>query len=351
LHRGSKSKNGRGTVQNQPQEFTVNAWNISTSAYVQGERPRVWQQALSRLHLPTVDQLDTYSSVDGDVVSLVSPQGIEFARMSASPQTISGRSGEQPFSVWLSILMEGRFAFGDRDGPCVDLMPGDIIYGPTGVDSTLTVKSDFRMLYVKIPQLMLHPRLVNLGSLRTGALSRRKAVNRIFAGMLTSVADNIEELDAAELRPVESALTEFVVAGLAGSTAVQAFGSTARLVHFQRICQSIEDQLGDPELTVGKVAAEQHASLRYIQKLFEAAGLSFGQYLRQRRLERCRSDLQSALHRHLSISDICFGWGFSDPAHFSRTFRAEFGTTPRAYRQAQLDRGETQPAEAPDMLA
>ena len=88
----------------------MNAWNFSTNAYIQGERPRVWQQALSRLHLPTVDQPD--AGVHGDVASLVSPQGIEFARMSASPQTISGRSGEQPFSVWLSILMEGRFAFG-----------------------------------------------------------------------------------------------------------------------------------------------------------------------------------------------------------------------------------------------
>jgi len=330
----------------------VNAWNISTNAYVQSERARVWQQTLSRLHLPIVDQLDTYSSVHGEVSSLVTPQGIEFARMSASPQTISGRSADQPFSVWLSILMEGRFAFGDGERePATDLTPGDIIYGPTGVDSTLTLKSDFRMLYVKIPRLMLHPRLINLGSLRTGTLPGHKAVNRIFAGMLSEVADNMEELDAGELRPIELALTEFVVVSLAGSNALQAFGSQARLVHYKRICESIENQLGDPELTVGKIAAEQNASLRYIQKLFEADGLSFGQYLRQRRLERCRSDLQSSPHRHLSISDICFRWGFSDAAHFSRTFRAEFGTTPRAYRQAQLGIKETQSAEPPALHA
>lgn len=315
----------------------MNAWSVSTDTYMQGERARIWQQALSRVRLPFVDQLDSYSSVHGDVASLMSPQGIEFSRVRASPQTISGRSADQPFSVWLSILMEGRFAFGGARGePCIDLRPGDIIYGPTGMDSTLTLKSDFRMLYVKIPQLMLHPRLVNLGSLRTGTLSGDKAVNRIFAGLLTGVAENMDELDAAELRPIELALTEFIVVSLAGSDAAQAFGSTARLVHYQRICQSIESQLGDPELSVGKIAEEQHASQRYIQKLFEAAGLSFGQYLRQRRLERCRSDLQSTLHKHLSISDICFRWGFSDPAHFSRSFRAEFGTTPRAYRRDQL---------------
>lgn len=315
----------------------MNAWHVSTNTYMQDERPRVWQQALSRMRLPIVDQLDSYSSVHGEVASLVSPQGIEFSRVSASPQTISGRSVDQPFSVWLSILMEGRFAFGGwRGEPCVDLRPGDIIYGPTGADSTLTLKSDFRMLYVKIPQVMLHPRLVNMGTLRSGTLSGDKAVNRIFAGLLTSVADSMEVLDAAELRPIELALTEFLVVALAGGNAVQAFGSTARLLHYQRICQSIENQLGDPELSVGRIAEEQHASQRYIQKLFEAAGQSFGPYLRQRRLEHCRSDLQSTLHQHLSISDICFRWGFNDPAHFSRSFRAEFGTAPRAYRQSQL---------------
>ena len=53
---------------------------------------------------------------------------------------------------------------------------------------------------------------------------------------------------------------------------------------------------------------------RYIQKLFQQAGMSFSQYVRRRRLEHCYADLGSLAHRNLSISDICFRWGFNDAA-------------------------------------
>jgi hypothetical protein len=36
---------------------------------------------------------------------------------------------------------------------------------------------------------------------------------------------------------------------------------------------------------------------------------------------------------HLSISDICFRWGFNDPAHFSHAFRDQYQMSPRQYRQ------------------
>lgn len=314
----------------------MSAWHVSTSAFDQVDRGQVWQQALTRIHLPSANRVMLDNAFHGDVASLVSPQGIEFSRMVASPQTISGRSGDQPYSVWLSVLMEGRCNFTGNHGEPADLQPGDIIYGPTGEDATLTLESEFRMLYVKIPRLMLHPRLVNMGAMRAGKLSRNHAINRILAGMLEDVAEEMDELDPSELRPIELALTEFILVSLTERSAIQAFGSTGKLIHYQAICQSIEDQLGDPALTVGKIAAQQNASLRYIQKLFEAAGQNFRQYLRQRRLERCRSELQSPLYRHLSVTDICLRWGFNDPAHFSRSFRAEFNTTPRAYRQKHL---------------
>jgi len=34
-------------------------------------------------------------------------------------------------------------------------------------------------------------------------------------------------------------------------------------------------------------------------------------------LEHCHADLASVAHRNLSISEICFRWGFNDAAHFS----------------------------------
>ena len=59
--------------------------------------------------------------------------------------------------------------------------------------------------------------------------------------------------------------------------------------------------------------------------------------MRRRRLERAREDLANPLYSHLSISDVCFRWGFNDAAHFSRSFRDQFGLSPRDHRQAIRD--------------
>src|SRR5260370_39969348 len=53
-----------------------------------------------------------------------------------------------------------------------------------------------------------------------------------------------------------------------------------------------------------------------------------------RRLERAREDLTDPVHSHLSISDICFRWGFNDAAHFSRAFHDTYGVSPRNFRRA-----------------
>ena len=88
------------------------------------------------------------------------------------------------------------------------------------------------------------------------------------------------------------------------------------------------------ELSLNTITEQQRVSSRYVQKLFEDAGMSFTGYVRDRRLERCRQELMSPAHRGLSVSEICFRWGFNDAAHFSRSFRAKFDMTPRGCRNA-----------------
>ena len=39
--------------------------------------------------------------------------------------------------------------------------------------------------------------------------------------------------------------------------------------------------------------------------------------------------------RQLSISEICFRWGFNGSAHFSRAFKDRYGVSPRDYRKGQ----------------
>lgn len=311
----------------------MKSWKYSTRLIEGAESERDWNETLKMISLPST-RLKDRSEFHGDVASVVSPTGIEFSRVSSSAQTLSGACPTKNPCLWLAFPVEGDFLLNDGSDT-VRLGPGDILYGPTGHDSTLTLPDHFVMLYIRIPQSVLNPRLLNLQILPAGTLTGKAAVNRIFSGFLRSIVDDLEELTDDHIRPIEIALSEFVISSLAECSANSCF-DVAGASNFHRICQAIETQLGDGDLTLKDIADQQHVSARYIQKLFQQAGTSFSQYLRQRRLEHCRTDLASLSHRNLSISEICFRWGFNDAAHFSRSFRSDYGMSPRGYRQHKL---------------
>lgn len=317
----------------------MSSWKVSTDECPIQERARIWQRALDKLYMPSCQIVGSENQFHGDISCIFTTQGIEFSLMSGSPLEISGKSAEQPYPMWLALLLDGEFSLKYR-GAELPAETGSIIYAPTGVDLSLSIKSDFRILYVRVPESLINIRLLNPNLMDVGHLPCNSGVNRIFASMLTTLSDHIDELESSMLRPVEIALSEFVISNLIQQSGVQDFGSTAKILHFKRICQLIDANLADPELSLSMVAEKYKVSPRYIQKLFESGGISFVNYVRTRRLERCRCELGNAEYNHLSVSDICFRWGFNDAGHFSRAFRAAYGMTPREYRRQQQEKAK-----------
>lgn len=104
-----------------------------------------------------------------------------------------------------------------------------------------------------------------------------------------------------------------------------------------RIQAFIEERLGDPELSPDMIAAAHHVSVRYLSALFEAHGETVAAWIRRRRLEQCRRELLASYSSDRPVSAIGLRWGFSNPGHFSRTFKAAFGLPPREYRSRGRD--------------
>jgi acetamidase/formamidase/AraC-like DNA-binding protein len=170
--------------------------------------------------------------------------------------------------------------------------------------------------------------------LALGHLSGRAGLGRMFAGTLTALANAFDTLGDDDFAPVESALSEFIATSMAAQRDLASPTiSTTQAATARRLCQYVDANLSDATLTVAGVASHERISERLVQKLFEGLGQTFTGYLRQSRLERCRADLVNRQYGHLSISDICFRWGFNDPAHFSHCFRDRYSMSPRQYRQ------------------
>jgi AraC-like DNA-binding protein len=102
-----------------------------------------------------------------------------------------------------------------------------------------------------------------------------------------------------------------------------------------QITAFIEDHLGEADLTPAQIAAAHHISLRQLHKLFHAGGTTVAGYIRQRRLEHCGHDLRDPRRSARPVAAVGARWGYPDPAHFSRLFKASYGMGPRDYRASR----------------
>jgi len=107
-------------------------------------------------------------------------------------------------------------------------------------------------------------------------------------------------------------------------------------LHLQRARAFIDEHLADPRLGPAEVAAACAISVSYLHKLFGESGTTVTGYLRERRLQGCRSDLARPECAGLTVSSIGARWGLPDPAHLSKAFRARFGISPRSHRERSL---------------
>jgi AraC family transcriptional regulator, positive regulator of tynA and feaB len=90
--------------------------------------------------------------------------------------------------------------------------------------------------------------------------------------------------------------------------------------------------LHDPELSPQRVADHLRVSVRTLHLRFKQIGQTFGRWVRDNRLEACRTALRDENQRALNISQIAYRWGFNDLSHFNKTFRARFDQSPREWR-------------------
>ncbi|GGC15636.1 transcriptional regulator [Novosphingobium endophyticum] len=309
-------------------------WNFSTAAHTEADRVERWRRALDNRSLASGEIAD-HSRFFGIAAAIETPQQTEYVYLSSRSQQIEF-PGLPNDRAMLMLLIEGRGAINQKGKSATPLMSGDFAFGAPRSASILTMDEDFRALIIRLPREILAQRLVAPVPDALQLISGDSSFAAIFADLLTSVSAKLGALTFEQFHSLELALIEFVGTAILseGDTTMLGGVTGRRAGVLQRVARSIEQRLGEPDLKLSDIAAANGMSVRNLQKLFEAFGKAFSVYVRSRRLERCRDDLASPLMTQLSISEICYRWGFTDPAYFSRSFREQFGASPRGFRRA-----------------
>ena len=97
-----------------------------------------------------------------------------------------------------------------------------------------------------------------------------------------------------------------------------------------RVVAYVQAHLRERDLTPARIAAKHHISLRTLYNVWGGQDGGLVDWIIRERLEGVRRELAVSAPGS-SISATAQRWGFADPAHFSRRFRAAYGQPPATW--------------------
>jgi AraC-like DNA-binding protein len=229
----------------------------------------------------------------------------------------------------LGLLLTGRGTL-EQDARLVPLAGGDFALYRADRPFRLELSGPYRFFVIDLGR-------GDTGYLRhAGPVVANPELSR-FAGarILKTALPEIARL-AAQMGPLtRQGMGEHIICML--RTLVQeASGCDPRAPDaiLDRVLSHIDQHL-DSELSPDSIASAHYISVRYLHALFERQGDTVGHHIRRRRLDRIRRDLTDRDLSYLPGYAIAARWGIPNPSHFSKLFRAEFGMSPREFRERQ----------------
>jgi AraC-like DNA-binding protein len=237
--------------------------------------------------------------------------------------------------IFLAIQMAGSSLI-VQDGREAVLRPGDLAFSESTSPYTLLDGSGIRQHFFSIPVASLALPHDVIKQLAAVTLSPRHPVADLAAayfGRIAARPDIHAQPGAAAVGPPSIELVRaLITTHLDASTlAKEPLRATLQL----RILEYVRAHLADPDLNATQIAAAHHISVRHLYNVLGEGGISLGDWIRERRLEKCRDALAHPVGQFIGITRLARQWGFRDASSFGRSFRSAYGISPREWRNAQ----------------
>ena len=318
-----------------------------TADYPPSQRLDYWRGVLSEAFVPLeATPLGGSSSGLAGTLQHSTLGALHVAEVSGSDQHVRRRSElirrHDPDLIKIGVQLHGCGVL-VQDGREIQLRPGDLAAYDTSRPYSLRFARPFRMLVLMCPRSTLSLPAATLARLTAVRIEGHRGVGALISPFLsrlgTMLGDPAQTMSGATDHHLAESVLEMVTAGFRSLDGGDDDGATLGSIPaglLVRVHSYIEANLHSPDLNSAGIAAAHHISVRYLQRLFEQQGLTVTGWIRARRLEHCRRDLRDPRHADHPVGKIAAGWGLLDAAHFSRSFRATYGISPREYRRAGL---------------
>ena len=210
------------------------------------------------------------------------------------------------FNVLLVVEGSQHLTIDDR---CIAVPSMHFVLWDSQRPMTFITGENLRQLTLAVPRERILSLLPNATEFVGEPIAANTGLSRLFVEHLTSLEANFGGLPISDAPHVQA-------------------------VVLRRAQSYINDNLQDPNLSPAKIANDIGITVRHLHRVFAAAETTVAAWVLKLRLEHCRQDLHKSANR--SITDIALHWGFADSSVFSKSFKRAFGTTPSAYRAANM---------------
>ena len=260
---------------------------------------------------------------------------LRLTRFSSSPLSFFKRPSdssvpENRFCIVITQLAGVRHYH--QNGNKVLLQPGDSTLIDSASPWSSSSDTDCSRLYLRVPRWILADHLQRTDIPVAHRISSDARAGTALCRLSQSLYNEAGPLTEEEV----AAALEAYFAVLGACLGDQPHPEPRAVELRRQIHHYIETHLLEPSLGPAEIAAAMGISVRHLHRLFLVTGNTLGEYIRTRRLKGCHTDLANPRMRERTITEIAFFWGFSDSAHFSHSFRKEFGISPRAFRAQAL---------------
>ena len=208
---------------------------------------------------------------------------------------------------------EGEFLFDDGH---TSFSAGSLIFGFEGETFSLLRGDDVKYIYIDFAGTRATSLLRRFGIFP--ATRKRDGLNGLIPfykdSLLSTKPENTDIAAESVLLYTFSRLSE---------------KSAAQNDILQKILDLTEVHFRDPELSLGDIAKEIGYNQKYLSHFFkEKMNISYTEYLRSVRFRYAISLFELGI---ISVKNVAFLSGFSDPLYFSSAFKKSIGVSPKDF--------------------
>jgi|SRR5450631_122430 len=313
----------------------IRIFEFSTAGLPEKDRIAYWREHYGHVMLrvdlePARDRAFEASS------RALSLPGLQIMEASSSPAKLSRRGqylADGNDDIMLAINRSGSVMI-ESVGRMQSLREGEAIILSGGEAASFHRTSLGSSFTLRVPRTLLESTLVSVEDAVMRPIPADQGALRLLSDYTTwllnaggSVAPQLLNLS---IRHVHDLLA--LTVGPSADFAVTARTRGLRAARLKLAKSYIIAHSHRRDITIATIAASLSVTPRYVQRLFEADGTTFSEFLTGQRLARAHRLLCEPGSSHVAISTIAYDAGFGDLSYFNRCFRRQYGRTPREVR-------------------